>query len=44
MNQDKPYYQIVYAPNDIFKKQAEYIDVVDDSILLLSIKCFRFCI
>ncbi|WP_064429118.1 peptide deformylase [Rickettsia sp. Tenjiku01] len=32
MNQDKPYYQIVYAPNDIFKKQAEYIDIVDDNI------------
>ncbi|MCC8467735.1 MAG: peptide deformylase, partial [Rickettsia endosymbiont of Eriopis connexa] len=27
MNQEKHYYQIVYAPNDIFKKQAEYIDI-----------------
>ena len=35
MNQKKSYYQIVYAPNDIFKKQAEHIEVVDDNIRII---------
>ncbi|HJD56010.1 MAG TPA: peptide deformylase [Rickettsia endosymbiont of Pyrocoelia pectoralis] len=32
MHQDKSYYQIVYEPNEIFKKQAEHIEIVDDNI------------
>lgn len=32
MKQEKNYYQIIYAPNDIFKKQAEHIEVINDEV------------
>lgn len=32
MNQEKSYYQIIIAPNNIFKQQAQNIEIIDEGV------------
>ncbi|WP_341789952.1 peptide deformylase [Rickettsia endosymbiont of Polydrusus tereticollis] len=41
MNSNLSFFSIIYAPNEIFKKQAEYIDVVDDNIRIIIDKMLK---